>query len=166
MRRITTGTLLVAGVVVGGCGGGGGHFANHPRPPSPVNLTVYISDQRVSVSPTSVGAGPIVFVVTNQASKSESLVILPAGLAASVVQSDITSCQSGQPPAGVTCTAPISPQATAQVTVNFTGPVDYAVVASGPGATEAAAAVPSRIQPALLHIGKERPSSSGQLLTP
>src|SRR5579884_997661 len=111
MRRITTGTLMLMAAVTGGCGGGGGHYANRPRPPSPVNMTVYIDDQRVSVSPTSVGAGPVVFIVTNQASKSESLTVVPAG-------------QPGAQP--LADTGPISPQATAEVTVDFT-PGDFVV---------------------------------------
>jgi hypothetical protein len=150
MRLTTSGTLLAVAVLAGGCGGGGSHFANQPRPPSPVNLTVYISDQRVSVSPSSVGAGPIVFIVTNQASKSESLAVLPAGQSAS------------QPLAN---TGPISPQATAQVTVDFT-PGDYVVETATGGASQASSALPSGIHPAQLHIGPKRPSASGQLLSP
>src|SRR5579884_559337 len=150
MRRITTGTLMLMAAVTGGCGGGGGHYANRPRPPSPVNMTVYINDQRVSVSPTSVGAGPIVFIVTNQSSRAESVSILPAGAAA------------GQPLAD---TGPISPMATAQVKVSLSTGA-YTVATTSSGGTEAAAATAPPIQPALLHIGSQRPSSSGQLLIP
>ena len=53
-----------------------------PRPPAPVNLTVYIDNSRVSVSPTSVGAGPVTFIITNQASQAESLAILRSGASA------------------------------------------------------------------------------------
>jgi hypothetical protein len=151
MRRITTGTLFLAAAALAGCGSGGGHFANRPRPPSPVNETVYINDQHVSVSPTSVGAGPVVFIVTNQASQSEGLTVTQAGQSAS------------QPLAE---TAPISPQATAQVTVDFQTPGDYVVQTSSGATSEAAAAVPAKIAPALLHIGPQRPSSSGELLSP
>lgn len=151
MRRITIGTLLTASVALSGCGGSGKHFVNEPRPPSPVNLTVYINDQRVSLSPSSVGAGPVVFIVTNQASHSESLTVLPAGSSA------------GQPLADV---GPISPQATASVTVNFSNPGDYTVATSDGASTEASSALPTGIQPALLHIGKMRPSASSQLLSP
>ncbi len=151
MRRITTGTLMLAGALAGGCGGGGSHFADRPRPPSPVNLTVYINDQRVSVSPTSVGAGPVVFIVTNQASNSESLTILPAGQSAATPLAD---------------TGPISPQATAQVTVDFSDPGEYVVETSNGSSSQAQSALPGKIQPALLHIGPQRPSASNQLLTP
>jgi len=151
MPRTTTGTLLLAGIALAGCGGGGAHFANHPRPPSPINLTVYINDQRVSISPSSVGAGPVVFIITNQASRSESMMISPAG------------SSSAQPLAD---TGPISPQATAQVTVNF-DPGEYRVSTSASGGTtEAAAALPAPIQPALLHVGRPRASASSQLLSP
>ena len=60
------------------CGGSSGSFQNKPRPPVPVNLTVYINSARVSVSPSSVGAGPVVFIVTNAAQQTESLLIQSA----------------------------------------------------------------------------------------
>lgn len=151
MRRITTGALLLASVILAGCGGGSAHFANRPRPPSPVNVTVYVNDHRVSISPSSVGGGPDVFIVTNQASQSESLTVAHAG-------------DPGAAP--LAQTSPISPQATAQVTVDLS-PGDYVIAASSGTSTEAAAGVPtSGIQPAQLHIGAERPSSSNQLLAP
>lgn len=150
MRRITTtGMMLVASVVVVGCGSGGSHFVNQPRPPSPINLTVYINDHRVSISPSSVGAGPVDFIVTNQASHSESMIV---------------SSKSASPQA-LASTGPISPQGTFQVTVNFK-PGDYTVATSSGGTTEAAAALAGGIQPARLHVSTKRPSASGQLLNP
>jgi len=51
MRRTTLAMLaLTAGTTLSACGGAK-HFANQARPPAPVNMTVYINDQRVSVSP-------------------------------------------------------------------------------------------------------------------
>lgn len=155
--------LIVVVAAVAGCGSsGGGHFANQPRPPSPVNLTVYIDNHRVSVSPSSVGAGPIVFIVTNQASLAESLAILPAGGAAQPVTNT-----PGCPPhsSALACTGPISPMATAQVKVNLSTGA-YTVTTISSGGTEAAAAAAPPIQSALLRIGGPRPSSSGQLLVP
>lgn len=151
MRASSVGMLLVAAVVVGGCGGGGSHYANLPRPPSPISLTVYVNDQRVSLSPASVGAGPVTLIVTNQASGAESLTVLPGGSSAA------------QP---LATTGPISPQGTAQVTVNLNSPGNYSVAVSPSSSTEAAAATPTGIQPALLHIGPHRPSASNQLLQP
>jgi hypothetical protein len=142
--------LVIATAAVAGCGSGA-HYANQPRPPQPINLTVYINDQRVSISPASVGAGPVQLIVTNQASNSESLSVLPAGPSAA------------QP---LAATGPISPQGTAQVTVNLNSPGDYTIGISPSASTQAAAASPTGVQAAHLHVGKPRPSASSQLLQP
>ena len=151
LRRSTITMVGLVALVATGCGSGNSaHFANLPRPPSPVNVTVYINDQRVSVSPTFTGAGPVVFIVTNQASRAQSMTILPAGVSAAQAIAD---------------TGPISPQATAQVKVDLHK--GRYVVATGPGGqTEAAAATPTGIHPAVLSIGRKRPSASNQLMAP
>lgn len=150
MRRTTLGMLtLMVAAAVAGCGGGT-HFANRPRPPAPVNLTVYINDQKVSVSPASVGAGPVVFIITNQASNAESLSVTSSG-------------SSSQPLAD---TGPISPQATAQLSVDLQSPGDYSVGTAPNNSTEAAAATPTGIQSALIHVGAPRPSSNNDVAQP
>ncbi len=142
--------LVLAAGAIAGCGGGA-HFANLPRPPIPINLTVYINNQRVSISPSSVGAGPVQLIVTNQANSAESLIVLPAGTSAGQALAD---------------TGPLSPQATANVTVDLDSPGAYTVAIAPSSSTEAAAASPTGIQPALLRVGKPRPSASNQLLNP
>jgi hypothetical protein len=144
--------LALGAATVAGCGSSGKHFANLPRPPVPVNVSVYIDDQQVSVSPSFVGAGPITFIVTNQASRADSMQILPAGGSAA------------QPRA---TTGPISPQATAQIKVDMTRG-RYTVGTGAQGATLAARQLHTRTgpHPALLRIGHERPSASNQLLSP
>jgi hypothetical protein len=149
MRRAKFATLAVAAIAVSACGGGD-HFANNPRPPTPINLTVYVNDSRVSVSPDSVGAGEVIFIVTNQSSKTESLSIHPAG----------------EPGQSLASTGPINPQATAQVTVDLHQPGEYELAAAKNGGTEAQLAAPSPIQPGRLHIGQPRPSGSNALLQP
>jgi hypothetical protein len=69
----------VAAVGVSACGGGGTQFANDPRPPVPVDLSVYIDNNHVSISPAKIGAGPVILYVTNQASGSETLAIKTSG---------------------------------------------------------------------------------------
>jgi hypothetical protein len=149
MRTRTLATLTVSVVAVAGCGGGS-QFANKPRPPAPINLTVYVNDARVSVSPNNVGAGELVFIVTNQASRTESLTIHP----------------SGNPSQLLATTGPINPQSTAQVKVDLHGPRDYTIAAAKLAASQAAAAARSPIEPGRLHVGKPRPSSSNALLQP
>jgi hypothetical protein len=148
MRIRTIGILATASLAVSACGGTGGSAATKPRPPSPVNLTVYVNDSRVSVSPASVGAGPVVFIVTNQARHAESLAISRSG---------------GAHP--IASTAPINPQGTATVSVDFK-PGDYTIATAAHGTTDASLSQPSSIHPASIHIGNERKSSGGDLLQP
>ena len=119
--------------------------ATAPRPPAPVNVTVFIDNSRVSVSPAAVGAGPVEFIITNQATQAESLAIVRSGAAA------------GQPLAN---TGPINPQATAQVAVNFS-PGNYSLATGGGGPSAGSA-----IRAASIHIGAKRASSDDQLLQP
>ena len=147
MRTTTIGILGISAIALTSCGSGK-TFANHPRPPAPVNLTVYINNARVSVSPQAVGAGPVVFIVTNQAGRAETLAIQHKGGAGSIAN-----------------TGPINPQGTAQVTVNLRRGV-YTVATTTNGATEAARAATSPIHAATLVIGRRRQSASSQLLQP
>jgi hypothetical protein len=147
MRSKTFGILAVTALAASGCGGGT-TFANKPRPPAPVNLTVYVSNSHVSVSPSSVGAGPVVFIVTNAADQTESI---------TVQSTDGIHLAS---------TGPVNPQSTAQVTVDFRDPGTYTVNAGRTGSTQASQSQPSNIQPATIKIGKQRPSASDQLLQP
>jgi hypothetical protein len=133
--------LAVGALAVSACGATS-KGATTPRPPAPVNLTVYIDNSRVSASPTSVGAGPVAFIITNQASQAESLAVLRAGAAASQLLAE---------------TGPINPQATAQITVNFTSPGSYSLSTGGDGGSVKAASI---------HIGKPRSSSDDQVLQP
>jgi hypothetical protein len=144
--------FAVAALAISGCGSGE-TFANKPRPATPVNLTVYIDNSRVSVSPASVGAGEVVFIVTNQADTAESLTIRPSG--------------NGRQ---LATTGPMNPQSTAQVTVDFKQPGEYTMATdaarTGTEAAAARAQARSTIAPAALHIGPPRPSSSNTLLQP
>lgn len=141
MRGRTIWLAGSAAVLLAGCGSGG-TFANKPRPATPVNLTVYVNDQRVSVSPASVGAGPVMFIVTNQANRNESVEVHGTG---------------GR---SLASTGPINPGGTAQVTVDFNRG-DYTI-----STTEAQLVGRSGIHPATLHIGPPRPSADNALLQP
>jgi hypothetical protein len=149
MRKTTFSTVAVALVAVSGCGSSS-HFANEPRPAVPVNLTVYINNARVSLSPASVGAGEVVFIVTNQANKAESLTIHPVGNGSQSLAS----------------TGPINPQGTGQVSVDISRPGEYSVATASSGGTDAALAERRPIAPASLQVGQPRPSSSNTLLQP
>ena len=149
--RTTTVGLFVAVLTVTGCGSST-KFANKPRPATPVDLAVYVNNSRVSISPSQVGAGEVIFIVTNQADTAESIIIHP-------------STDSSRQ---LATTGPIQPQATAQVTVDLKNPGNYTVATAATGRTEAqlATATATKIQSAALHIGPPRPSSSSTLLQP
>lgn len=148
MRRTTFGIFVSAAVALAGCGSAG-TFANKPRPATPVDLTVYINNSRVSLSPAQVGAGEVIFIVTNQADRAETLSVQPTGGGKALAN-----------------TGPIQPQATAEVTVDLHTPGEYQLVTATGGGSQAAQATAPRIQPAALHIGPARPNSSDVLLQP
>lgn len=142
MRGATIGVVALLIPALAGCGTGT-HFADKARPPTPVNLTVYVDNARVSVSPSSVGAGPVEFIITNQASNAVQLTVRPATGGGALAT-----------------TAPINPQATSSVSVDFR-PGDYMVASSAPNTLG-----PSTISPASLHIGHSRASGNSALLEP
>ena len=133
-------------VGISACGTSGGRLPTQPRSPTPIALSVYVNDSRISVSPSAVGAGPVVFTVTNQASKAEALAI------------------SGSGGTAIARTAPINPEGTTQVSVNFT-PGVYKIALARAG-TDAQLSVPGSIRSALIRIGRKRSSSSSVLLQP
>jgi hypothetical protein len=130
--------MAVSACALAACGSTA-KYDNQPRQPLPVNLTVYIGASGISVSPSSVGAGPVEFYVTNQTMQAESLQVGPAG---------------GQ---ALASTGPINPQGATQVGVTFSAPGDYLLRTSSNGAALATA---------LLRIGSKRPGSNSTLLTP
>jgi hypothetical protein len=146
MRIRTIGELVLSALVLAACGSAGGQAASQARPADPINLTVYVNDSRVSISPKRVGAGPITFIVTNQASHAESLAITRG-------RSTLAT------------TAPINPQGTTQVSVNFK-PGRYTIATGPQGRNDAQLSKSSSIRPASLHIGHERAGSSNVVLQP
>lgn len=143
--------MLGCGVLLVGACGNTKRYVNHPRPPLPVNLTVYVNDSRVSVSPATVTIGPAVFIVTNQASKAESISVFAAG---------------GGGGQALASTAPINPQGTAQVAVDFTHAGSYTVGTDGNGSTDASVAQPPGIQAAHLRVAGHRAGGGSTLLVP
>jgi hypothetical protein len=68
--------VAVAGLAVlaSGCGGGK-ERASTLRPPATINVAAVIGEERVSVSPRKIGAGPIQVIASNQSSASHKLMI-------------------------------------------------------------------------------------------
>jgi hypothetical protein len=135
--RATTAAVLAAGVVVAGCGDE--DFANDPRPPVPVELTGVIQDDAVTVSPSRVGAGPILITISNQTRNRATITLEGASIRERV--------------------GPVRPLDTATIQRTL-APGLYEVQAGSD------VALPREIRPAELEIGRERDSSSSDLLLP
>ncbi|MGZ8634990.1 MAG: hypothetical protein ACXWZZ_14205 [Solirubrobacteraceae bacterium] len=134
--------VAVAGALaLGGCGSSSADYKNDPRPPGPIVITGYIDDQRVSVSPRSLGAGPISLIVTNQTGASQRVTLESADAV-------------GAGPGLKQVTAPISPRDTATLKANVR-PGRYTVHVAG-----------GAIRAARLQVGPERASAQNDLLQP
>lgn len=130
---------MLAGLALAGCGEEVESYKNNPRPPAPINVAAYISSDRVSISPTSFGAGPIVLVVTNQSSDSQEATFEGEGSGRGNVQQS---------------TGPINPGDTGELKV-FVDPGSYTLRASN-----------GRITPATVTVNEERESAQNKVLQP
>jgi hypothetical protein len=111
-RAVPLAPAAIAAVLLllaSGCGAGKERTSNL-RPPSPVNVAVEIGQERVSVSPRTIGAGPIVIIASNQTNASRQLTVDGPQLRRSV--------------------GPINPRDTAQLKVSIQ-PGTYTIAADG-----------------------------------
>ncbi|HEX2086856.1 MAG TPA: hypothetical protein VHF89_14345, partial [Solirubrobacteraceae bacterium] len=67
--------MLGAVALIGSGCGEDDDYENKPRPPAPIVVSASISEDRVSVSPTEFGAGPITLIVTNQTENAQELTL-------------------------------------------------------------------------------------------
>ena len=134
---LAAGPLLAAGAFLAGCGAD--DFANRPRPAVPIELTGVIQDDGVTVSPSRVGAGPVVITISNQTKNRHTITL------------EGESIQER--------TNPVGPLDTATIQRTLV-PGTYEVRAG------TRAALPKEIQPAELRIGRKRPDSNNELLLP
>jgi hypothetical protein len=135
--RAITVSVLAAGAVAAACGDE--DFANEPRPPVPVELTGVIQDDAVTVSPSRIGAGPVSITISNQTGRDTTITL----------EGTETRTRVG----------PVAPLDTATIQRTLE-PGLYEVRAGSK------VALRQEIRPAQLEIGRERPSSSGDLLLP
>ena len=129
----TAGALFVAGC------GSDDDFKNDPRPPAPVQLGGVITESKVSVEPSKIGAGPVVLIVSNQTEQSHSVTL--------------------EGPSGSEEVGPINPLDTGRIQHNLEQGT-YEIKAG----TEQA--VDEEIVAAKLTVGPPRPSSSNDVLLP
>jgi hypothetical protein len=130
--------VLAAGAA--GCGGDE-ERENALRPAAPINVSAAIDGERVRVSPRSFGAGPVVFVISNQ-----------SGLAQEVTfETDEIGGETG----GIRrSTGPIEARSTGTLKVDARKGT-YRLSTSSRG-----------IRPAAVEVGEARPSAQDALLQP
>jgi hypothetical protein len=141
VRRVE-GVLAVVLATVGlaACGGGS-DYQNKPRPPSPINVTAAIDGSRIRVSPGTFGAGPVVFIISNQSGATQKVTF----------ESDELGAAHG----GIrSSTGTIGPRSTGQLKVDAPEG-SYTLSASG-----------SKITPANVEVSKRRRSAQNDLLLP
>ena len=132
--------VVVLALIAAGCGGGAPR-TNADRPPAPVTMTAAIHERGLEVSPASVGAGPIVLVVSNQTSRPQRVTFETDELGASR-------------PGTTASTQQIAPHGTGRLSIDaHTG--RYSVHAGD-----------RTIRAAHVRIGARRRSSQDQLLLP
>jgi hypothetical protein len=129
--------LAIAAAIVAGCGED--DFKNEPRAPIREALTGVIQNDKVTVSPSKIGAGPVEITISNQ-TKADHTVTLEGE---SIVERQ----------------GPVAPGDT--LTIQRTLEQGSYEVKAG-----SEKAVPKEIRPAVLRIGKERENSNNDLLLP
>ena len=140
MRHALRGVAVVgcASALLAGCGSDSS-YKNDPRPAAPIVVTASIGPDRVSVSPTKFGAGPINLVVTNQSDASQRLTIERSAVGEQPFQQQ---------------TSPINPHGTASLKADVTRGV-YEVHVDG-----------RAIKAAKVTVGAPRASAQNDLLQP
>jgi hypothetical protein len=141
VRRVE-GVLVGAVVAVGFAACGADEdYANKPRPPTPISVTAAIDSNRVRVSPPSFGAGPVVFIISNQSGAAQKVTF----------ETDELGASTG----GIRrATGTIASRSTGQLKVDPREGT-YRLSASG-----------ANIAPATVTVGKRRRSAQNDLLLP
>lgn len=167
-RRVRTTNTVAAlaataasAVVLAACGEDD-DYKNCLRPPSPVNVSSAITESSVSLSPTELGAGPIVLIVTNQSGASQVATLEADELASNPGrgQASTTSAEgcppAQEPRAGLRqSTGPINPQDTAQLKVVVQQDTTYTLKTDD-----------DAISPGRLQVTEERESAQNKVLQP
>jgi hypothetical protein len=123
--------------LIAGCGED--DFKNEARAPVRVALTGVIQDDKVTVSPAKVGAGPVEITISNQTDSERTITL----------EGESIIDEQG----------PVQPGDTATIQKTLE-PGSYEVRAGSKKA------VRKEIQPAVLQIGKQRKNSNNELLLP
>ena len=129
--------LVIVAALIAGCGED--DFKREARAPVRLALTGVIQDDKVTVSPAKIGAGPVEITISNQTDRTRTITL----------EGESITEQQGPVPPGDT--------GTIQKTLE---PGSYEVRAGSEKA------VRKEIQPAVLTIGRDRGNANNELLLP
>ena len=142
-------TLLLAisasAAVASGCGDGGGQRTSELRPPAPALISAAVTEDGILLSPARIGGGPVTLAVTNESDTRHRVTFAsnaPAGTA-------------GEEDAGAGQSASLAPGVNALLRANLE-----------PGSSWSVTVDDESIDPEVLYVGQERPSSQNDLLLP
>lgn len=139
-KRPRRGAAALAVIVATGLAACGDEdFKNDPRPPVSIDLTGVIQSDKVTVSPATVGAGPVAITIANQTDDPHTIQLTGGSIDTTV--------------------GPVAPADTATIRRTLERG-DYEVRAGSE------TAVPREIKPATLTVGAERRSGSEDLQLP
>jgi hypothetical protein len=132
--------VVLVAAALAGCGSDD-DYDNTLRPPAPINVAAAIDNERVRVSPRSFGAGPVVFIISNQSGLPQEVTF----------ETDELGGDSG----GIRrSSGRIAARSTGSLKVNAHEGT-YRLSASSSG-----------IRAAAVEVGEPRPSSQDELLLP
>lgn len=137
-RGLTPAALCVASIAIAGCGEESS-YKNEPRPPKTIVIAAAILPDKVSISPTKFGAGPISLTIANQTNASQRI--------------EIVQVVNGQPQVNER-TGPINPRDTATLKAEVEEG-EYEIRVEGEG-----------VAGARISVGAERESAQNELLQP
>lgn len=137
--------IAASAALVAGCGDGGGQRTSELRPPAPALISAAVTDDGIILSPSEIGGGPVTLAVTNESETRRRVTFAsnaPAGTA-------------GQEDAGAGQSATLPPGVNALLRANLE-----------PGSSWSVTVDDESIDPQVLYVGPERPSSQNDLMLP
>jgi hypothetical protein len=132
---------IALALTLAGCGSSQSTRENVPRPAPPVTMTAAVQNDVVRVSPSAVGAGQVVLVVSNQSARPQTVTFETDEL-------------GGKSPGNRASSPTIAPQGTGRLTIN---------VRQG---TYSIHVGDRTIRAARVEVGPPRESGQNQLLLP
>lgn len=72
-RAAALALLVLLALSAAGCGAD--DYANNPRPPAVIAVSVFIGEDRIAYSPREFGAGPAQFIIVNQTGTDQNVTI-------------------------------------------------------------------------------------------